>query len=542
MAAGVGEALGAVGLVAGIKGAFDTYIFLDDLFRHDDDAHSLVLKYRTTNVCLQRWLEKLDGMMAAGNDPVSPLSAEVKKLLVGHLTEIDRCTREIEKCLEAQGLNDLPAYGSLVEGQSMRLYVVSETDKENLASYQPKRSKRFKLKTKQLFRTNLDKLDQSANSLQVILPIDNTESAIAAILLPQLQSIKDLGIVASSGATYGHLASSAAKLALSEIDPPRVFTEPRIAPSGVILDEENAKGPRSMGFLDGQRVLIEWKRISPSLDDEQRDKVIRRIEALGALLCQPKEKEFRVPHCLGIYNSTLLDKGYIYRLPSSESEKLGYYSLADRLDPNGRDGKSKKRPAAVPLLGDRFKLAYRLAKAFNLLHPAMWLHKDFRSCNVIFFDKSGSQPDSETINVDEMYIVGFQYSRLGIAGEDSIETQPQSEDISVSIYRHPDLNNGSSYRKLYDLYSLGVVLFEIALWEPLYMRGGVREYGADAEARRNWLIKAADAVLGGRVGEKYRDVVKACLTGNFGPNVDVEGDLDRAVLFNVVDRLSECKA
>ena len=547
MAAGIGEALGVVGLVAGIKGAFDTYKFLDDLFRHDDDAHPLVLRYRTINVCLQRWFEKLDGMITAGNDPVSPLSSEVKKLLVAHLTEIDHCTREIKKCLEAQGLNDLPAYGNLVEGQSMSLHVVSEMDKENLARYQPKNAKRFKLKTKPLFRTNLEKLDQSAKSLQLILPIDNGESAIAAIFLPQLQrikdlSIKDLGIVASSRATYGHLASSVAKLALSEIDPPRVFTDPSIEPSGVILDEEIAKGPRSMGFLDGQRVLIEWKRISPSLDDEQRDKVIRRIEALGALLCQPKEQEFRVPHCLGIYNSTLLDKGYIYRLPSSESEKLGYYSLADRLDPNGRDGKSKKRMAAVPLLGDRFKLAYRLAKAFNLLHPAMWLHKDFRSCNVIFFDKSGSKPDSETIDVNEMYIVGFQYSRLGIAGEVSIETQPQSEDISVSIYRHPDLNNGSGYRKLYDLYSLGVVLFEIALWEPLYMRGGVRAYGADGEARRNWLIKAADAVLGGRVGEKYRDVVKACLTGNFGPNVDVEGDLDRAVLFNVVDRLYECKA
>ncbi|PMD13270.1 hypothetical protein NA56DRAFT_651857 [Hyaloscypha hepaticicola] len=523
MAAGVGKALGAIGLVAGIKGAFDTYRFLDDLFRHDDDAHSLVLGYRTTNVCLQRWLEKLDEMIAAGNDPVSPLSAEVKKLVVGHLTEIDRCAREIEECLEAQGLNDLPAYGSLVDGQSMRFYVVSEMDKENVA------------------RTNLDKLDQSVNSLQVILPIDNT-NAIAAILLPQLRSIKDLSIVASSRATYGHLASSAAKLALSEMNPPRVFTEPRIEPSSIILDEENAKGPRSMGFLDGQRVLIEWKRISRGLEDEQRDKVIRRIEALGALLCQPKEQEFRVPHCLGIYNSTLLNKGYIYRLPSSESEKLGYYSLADRLDLNGRDGKSKKKPATIPLLGDRFKLAYRLAKAFNLLHPAMWLHKDFRSCNVIFFDKSGSQPDSETINVDEMYIVGFQYSRLGIAGEVSIETIPQSEDISVSIYRHPDLNKGSSYHKLYELYSLGVVLFEIALWEPLHMRGGVREHGADGEARRKWLIKAADVALGGVVGEKYRDVVKACLTGNFGPNIDVDGDLDRAVLFNVVDRLSECKA
>jgi hypothetical protein len=74
------------------------------------------------------------------------------------------------------------------------------------------------------------------------------------------------------------------------------------------------------------------------------------------------------------------------------------------------------------------------------------------------------------------------------------------------------------------------------------MRPGVRGYGADAEARRTWLIRAADAVLGGRVGEKYRDVVNAYLTSNFGPNVDVEGDLDRAVLFNVVDRLSECKA
>jgi hypothetical protein len=169
------------------------------------------------------------------------------------------------------------------------------------------------------------------------------ESAITVMLLPQLQSIKDLRIVADSGATYGHPATSVAKLALSETNFPASFMAPHTEPSSsrITLDDKNAKGQRSMGLLDHHRVMIEWKRISLNLDGKQRGKVIQRVGALGALLCQPKEQEFRVPHCLGIYHNKICDKGYIYRLPSSESKKLGYYYLTDRLGPNSRDRKSK---------------------------------------------------------------------------------------------------------------------------------------------------------------------------------------------------------
>jgi hypothetical protein len=75
-----------------------------------------VLKYKIIHVCMHRWLDKSDKMIAAGIDPVSPVSVEVKVLVVGHLTEIDRCTRGIDKCLETQGLNDVPVYESLANG------------------------------------------------------------------------------------------------------------------------------------------------------------------------------------------------------------------------------------------------------------------------------------------------------------------------------------------------------------------------------------------------------------------------------------------
>jgi hypothetical protein len=124
------EALGVVGLVAGIRGALDTSTFLEDLFQGDEEAHSLVLKYKIIHVCLHRWLDKPDEMIVAGNDPVSPVSVEIKVLVVGHLTEIDRWTRGIDKCLETQGLNDVPVYESLADGQSMPSYVVPERFKE----------------------------------------------------------------------------------------------------------------------------------------------------------------------------------------------------------------------------------------------------------------------------------------------------------------------------------------------------------------------------------------------------------------------------
>jgi len=49
-------------------------------------------------------------------------------------------------------------------------------------------------------------------------------------------------------------------------------------------------------------------------------------------------------------------------------------------------------------------------------------------------------------------------------------TEKPKFDLSQDIYRHPDAQSSQTdgnYRKSYDIYSLGVVLIEIAFWKSI---------------------------------------------------------------------------
>jgi hypothetical protein len=139
-----------------------------------------------------------------------------------------------------------------------------------------------------------------------------------------------------------------------------------------------------------------------------------------------------------------------------------------------------------------------------------------------------------------MYIVGFDYARPAIPGELSIEYAQPGSDPDNSLYQHPGVTSG--FRKLHDIYSLGVVLFEIALWRSLKTKFPSSQASSSLSAgqKREALISAVD-VLGGEVGATYRDVVKVCLTGDFGDEVmEDESLLPKAFLIRVVNALEGC--
>jgi hypothetical protein len=116
--------------------------------------------------------------------------------------------------------------------------------------------------------------------------------------------------------------------------------------------------------------LIEWKYINPGLDDSSRAAITIRVQELGKLLYQAKGKGFKVPQCVAIYTASQFQLGYVFSTPSTNPGELCWYTLGDRLRPL-QTNKGKQ----TPILGDRFRLAYTLAKAFYLLHCAAWLHK-----------------------------------------------------------------------------------------------------------------------------------------------------------------------
>ena len=94
-------------------------------------------------------------------------------------------------------------------------------------------------------------------------------------------------------------------------------------------------------------------------------------------------------------------------------------------------------------------------------------------------------------------------------------------------YRHPDrwgLLPVAPFRKVHDIYSLGVVLLEIAFWKPVadLVRTILRNKGAVAEdVHREWLLLARHEDVAGSMGEKFAAIIVTCLTGStisFGVN------------------------
>lgn len=294
---------------------------------------------------------------------------------------------------------------------------------------------------------------------------------------------------------------------------------------------------RSIGLLRGsdaldQRVWVEWRYLDGELSAPNREMFSNRIEALGAMLSAVTEPDLRIPPCLGIFN----DEDYATSPATPGQTRTGFtYSIPDQYDPMGnpitlRDIIANHKSA--PLLGDRFKLVYTLAISLSLLHASNWLHKAFRSDNILFFHKK-TKPRPPYPSIIEPYITGFEYARPYEA--ESIGYRPTGND-ELDYYYHPAVVHGFS--KVLDLYSFDVVLFEIAWWRPLNTKIIQIEELMTLENCRKVLLDNIDH-LSSMMGEIYRDVVRTCLECDFAGD---DEQLAHAVFTNIVRELGMCKA
>jgi serine/threonine protein kinase len=163
------------------------------------------------------------------------------------------------------------------------------------------------------------------------------------------------------------------------------------------------------------------------------------------------------------------------------------------------------------------------------LHNAQWLHKDLHSDNVIFFSSSNiaSKHTDKITNIEltNPYICGFEYARPDQVSAISFDVRKSS----FNFYRHPSLSdvdtNGKRprYEKKHDIYSLGLLLLEIGLWQPLKV---FYKEGSDTVDFGKKVKSLAIAELPHRVGEGYKDVVLRCLSGDGLGNDSQEGDGD----------------
>ena len=244
-----------------------------------------------------------------------------------------------------------------------------------------------------------------------------------------------------------------------EVDTAKEFERSRVPLLQMLEDNETSGQHKELG---GERVIvehegrpawIEWKRYDSKHDPSSNkwrapQKAVKNAERLVALLrSKNKPAEFCVPDCAGYYDDEENERfGFMYEAPGGKQDAIELISLLDlfKLSP--------------PPLKARITLAQQLSTCMLYLHATNWLHKALMSRSVIFMSKEDSR---ELLRPS---ISGFEYSR---PDEDEETSGGAPNTPEWAVYCHPDYNGRPGlFRKSYDIYSLGIILLEIAHWQP----------------------------------------------------------------------------
>ena len=189
-------------------------------------------------------------------------------------------------------------------------------------------------------------------------------------------------------------------------------------------------------------------------------------------------------------------------------------------------------------LTDRFELAKQMAKSIGYVHTLGFVHKNVRPETILGFQNNES-------GCDLFFLVGFESIRMA----DGRTLRSGDSTWEKNLYRHPHrqgLNPEDIYTMQHDIYSLGVCLLEVGLWESFLLHEddataplpapalgivlGSPEFERPALMKEH-LIALAQRYLPNRMGERYKKVVVNCLTcldkenADFGDQSEFE-DLD----------------
>lgn len=286
-----------------------------------------------------------------------------------------------------------------------------------------------------------------------------------------------------------------------------------------------------------QRVWIEWRVYDP-IHLAQPVLKPSRIDKLVALLSDSKLPELlRVPHCLGYFDDPRCKEnnyrrgrlGFVFEKPTAMGGLP--ISLQQVL---------KTKPK--PLLTERVALAEALAKSLMSLHSVNWLHKGLRSGNIIFFPEG----HRDIIDVSCPYLSGFGYARPAFR-EDMTEVPSQNPEHDM--YRHPKTHNlgpwegRQGFKRTFDIYSLGIILIEIANWQTIdeVLGLGNPKTLADSDLAniQTQLLEDKQFMhgVGANAGAKFKDATLSCLDSQSALGV---GFFDDETNVQVAAKLSQC--
>lgn len=282
-------------------------------------------------------------------------------------------------------------------------------------------------------------------------------------------------------------------------------------------ESQEDRNQRSSGTFGNIPVWVEWKYYEPAIVDDgdvtgeeelQPPKFVEnRISKLAKLLRDPeKPPEFRVPDCLGyVRDLEQCRLGFVFTLDHTPSPSVPI-SLLELLS-----------SLPKPSLTTRVKIASLVSSSIWYLHSTQWLHKGLRSENIVFHSR-------KAFLAPLPLLCGFDYSRPVVVDETT--TERPFENSWHDLYRHPETQFNSprhGFRPLYDVYSLGVILNEIALWRPIHaildIDPNERPKVATVKGTREELLHHDRlGLLESEAGAVIASVIKTCISSDFTNN------------------------
>ena len=245
-----------------------------------------------------------------------------------------------------------------------------------------------------------------------------------------------------------------------------------------------------------------WRRNNPSAFQERTANLTKILNS------DLRPLSVSILHCVGYLNQNANVTGYAFRLPPEVAPgqaSTNFHQLLTRV----------KSGSEIPDLGERFDLAKALVFTVFEIHNIGWMHKNIQPKNILFWPKSGTDNEPK---VSRPYLMGFDIARPNEPGEVSEKPPIRPED---DLYRHPDYkgSNPKSFQPSFDMFSLGVILFEIGLWRNV---GSPHSRGSRSTLDSGDRLYIENTVLNGPIhdlkrytGARSRDAVLACLSREF---------------------------
>ena len=540
-----GIAIGLGGILLAFKGVVDTVNLFDLIVSKDNGSKHLALRYSVERHKTTLWADEFQPD-AGASSPLAHESNATRRLIAGVLSEMLATHHQAKKFLARYETPELAQSKNLLTDDhiGMNSSFVAKIKEARDAHGQNSRF-RWAAQDKRKFLEIVEQIGALNADLRDLVRGKNNQALAAAIsssLLPQITDT--LSLVALQQTEHiDPLVKLSAKLKelqyASESGTGAVATIPDYQP---FFDEQKAhrKAQFWIGRLRRQNIpqipaWVEWKIIPKQLNDDDRKTVLASIGGLSSMLSIAKDSEFHTPTCQKLVEDT--------SHPAGEGRKLGFIFTPPANQTMPDTGPRSllelfaEFESCPPLLNERFQLAYNLALAMSLMHASRWIHKGFRSENILFCNAADGSTD-----ITRPIVTGFEYSRP--ESQRSVGDRPTGVP-EQDVYYHPDVPL-MGFNRVRDCYSLSIVLLEVAMWRPvreMIPESTGRSLGDVGMSEYRAFFLDSMPVLGSTAGASYRDAVRTCLTGDFGVADQTDGNaLGRAFFVRVLQKLKYCRA